>query len=682
MIPAGTARADRRCNPREAHATRPEQIPSLASVPGEPTLASEPFPAARFGLAGGVAAGLAGVLFAVVLLRNACLVDDTYIGLRTVDNFVNGYGLTWNTNERVQVYTCPLWILLLSAAYFVTHEAFFTTVLVSVAVSLLALVFVFRAARSVPQGVLGVLVLVFSKAFMDYSACGLENPLAHLLTVWFFVTFLSRKMTARTVFYLAFIAALGVVNRMDCLLVFAPALAYAFFQVRSLRGLALMVAGFTPFLLWEAFALFYYGFLFPNTAYAKLGTGIDRWTLLLQGWQYVANSLRSDPVTLWVVLTGLVLPVAMRQWRLLPLAAGTLLYLLYVIAVGGDFMSGRFFTVPLITAVLVLVRCPFSSPRLAWGLACAAVVTLSLLGPYPPVLTGVGYGQGRKNAVEEGLDHGIGDERAAYYQAAGFLNVLAKGGEPDHHWVAQGRAARRRGDQVVVKGNVGYFGFYAGPKVYVVDPGALTDPLLARLPSVFAPDWRVGHFTRKLPQGYLESLKTGRKLLRDPKLAAYWDQVLLVTRGPLFDPDRLRAIWGLNSGRHDHLIDVASYRGARRVNLRLSEVPRERGQAGPVFFFHPGVQIDLERRPLPPRLEISLPNDDHYEVCYLNGADTLARQWVRPPRPPLAVGLACYALDVPPAALRQPCTALRIVPIPDLNDRCCRIGHLRFVEKP
>ena len=40
-------------------------------------------------------------LFAVVLVSNAWLAEDAYIMLRTVRNFIDGYGLTWNTTERV-----------------------------------------------------------------------------------------------------------------------------------------------------------------------------------------------------------------------------------------------------------------------------------------------------------------------------------------------------------------------------------------------------------------------------------------------------------------------------------------------------------------------------------------------------------------------------------------------------
>ena len=64
------------------------------------------------------------------------------------------------------------------------------------------------------------------------------------------------------------------------------------------RDLAATALGVLPFLLWECFALFYYGSLVPNTAYAKLNTGIPRVDLVGQGFWYFADSLRWDPGTL------------------------------------------------------------------------------------------------------------------------------------------------------------------------------------------------------------------------------------------------------------------------------------------------------------------------------------------------------------------------------------------------
>ena len=66
------------------------------------------------------------LLFTYVFLANAWMGDDAYITFRSVWNFVHGYGLTFNPDERVQAYTHPLWMLVVSAAHFVTREFFFT----------------------------------------------------------------------------------------------------------------------------------------------------------------------------------------------------------------------------------------------------------------------------------------------------------------------------------------------------------------------------------------------------------------------------------------------------------------------------------------------------------------------------------------------------------------------------
>jgi arabinofuranosyltransferase len=215
-----------------------------------------------------------GCLFLIVLFRNAWVGEEAYIGLRTVDNFVSGYGLTWNTTERVQAFTCPLWIFLQSALYFFTLEAYYTTVYLSAAATMLALALTWRSARATRNALLAITILVFSKAFMDFSTSGLENPLTHLLLAWFFSTYLRQEIDGRTFFLLSLIAGLGLVNRMDAILLVAPALGCAFFQVRSVKNLGIVALGLMPFFLWECFSLFYYGFFFPNTAYAKLGTGI------------------------------------------------------------------------------------------------------------------------------------------------------------------------------------------------------------------------------------------------------------------------------------------------------------------------------------------------------------------------------------------------------------------------
>lgn len=85
------------------------------------------------------------------------------------------------------------------------------------------------------------------------------------------------------IFSMALCAGLSLVNRMDTALIFAPVLAYAWLAERNLRATAVILAGLSPFIAWEVFSVVYYGFPFPNTAYAKLGTGIDKADVLYEG---------------------------------------------------------------------------------------------------------------------------------------------------------------------------------------------------------------------------------------------------------------------------------------------------------------------------------------------------------------------------------------------------------------
>ena len=130
------------------------------------------------------------VLFAIVMFRTAWICDDAYITLRTADNFVHGYGLRWNIADRVQTYTHPLWLFLLSAVYFVTRESFLSTIFVSMAVSLGTILLLgLRIAASRTGALVGIVILTLSMAFMDYSTSGLENPMTHLLLALFFIVY-------------------------------------------------------------------------------------------------------------------------------------------------------------------------------------------------------------------------------------------------------------------------------------------------------------------------------------------------------------------------------------------------------------------------------------------------------------------------------------------------------------
>jgi hypothetical protein len=85
----------------------------------------------------------------------------------------------------------------------------------------------------------------------------------------------------------------------------------------------------------------------------------------------------------------------------------------------------------------------------------------------------------------------------------------------------------------------------------LVDPYALGDPLLSKL-SVRKPEhWRVGHYLRGIPQGYIRSLQDDDDELADPKLHHIYSVVRILTRDPIWSFSRFKEIAKMNLGLYD-----------------------------------------------------------------------------------------------------------------------------------
>ncbi|MBW2532956.1 MAG: hypothetical protein JRI55_15795, partial [Deltaproteobacteria bacterium] len=243
-----------------------------------------------------------------------------------------------------------------------------------------------------------------------------------------------------------------------------------------------------------------------------------------------------------------------RSGRAVSLAAGSLIYLAYVLWVGGDFMSGRFISAPVF---LALAAVAVAGPKLRrWQLGMALVAVVAV-GAYPitsPLRAGDDYGVVAKVKARDGVE----DERRFYHRCASLALATDEGWPACVH-AREGRRDRDRGEAVLVKGSVGYYGFFAGPDKHVVDRFALVDPLLARLPMERY-KWRIGHFRRQVPPGYLETLRSGENEIADEDLAAFYDRLALVVRGDVLSAERFAAIWQLNTGALAHLVHEERYR--------------------------------------------------------------------------------------------------------------------------
>ncbi len=716
---------------------------------------------------------LAVALLALVFVRTAWLCDDAYITLRTVDNWVSGEGLTWNAGERVQAYTHPLWLFVIAAPYYFTREHFLTTIAVSLMVSVLAVaVLAGRVARTLGAGLLAISLLLFSQAYVDYSSSGLENPLTHLLLALFFATLFHGAPGARNVFVLAVLAALGALNRLDTLLLFLPGLIAAWMRAPSLRAAAAVLAGLLPLAAWEVFSVIYYGFPFPNTAYAKLATGISDPELVRQGWHYLENSWRRDPLTTGTMAAGILAALLRGSGPAVASAFGVVLYVIYVIRIGGDFMTGRFFTPAFVCgAALVtgwteaerarigalaragLGRLLDSAPRWAWAPVVAAIAWVGL---GMPDWSGRDAASPAKAAMKEawaapvptiyadsrtirGLagfkdTHGIGNERQFYFSEAGLLRYRRNLDLPTNRFAYEGKRYRLEGKPVVrTHGSVGFRGYFAGPKAYIIDYYALADPLLARLPACYSPNWRIGHFTRTIPPGYVETgqamqlhppdfrattpliagsfrqwplwselrrIVTGRAAasrqdkpptfaydgnqIKDTQLAEYYDQLVLITRGPFWARERWAAIWRMNTGQFDHLIDRDAYRypGILQVSLRELPAPEETAAASwragaALSFTQRGIEVGLGGVVHAGTWEIAMDGNDKYRMLVCAGSRVAAEQDFGPSHETRA-GAAVFTITVPEHAAAQGYDTIRIFPVE--GDRRYSLHGLRPAE--
>ena len=472
--------------------------------------------------------------------------------MRTVDNLLRGYGPTWNVGERVQTFTHPLWMLLLVPVYGVTRDAYISLIGLSLLVSLLTVYLFLTYGTSDDYSLfIGWAVLVLSNAFIDYSTSGLENPASHLIILLFIFLYIRWRddFSDKRILTLVLLASLLTLNRIDLLLLLLPALLEMLVSRFSLQRLRLFLIGFLPVILWELFSIAYYGFPFPNTYYAKLNTGISHASLMRQGALYFFNSIAWDPTTLLVTASSFIWSMVWGNRQEKAISLGIMAYLGYIVWIGGDFMSGRFFSTSLLASLIILKPFLSRSTVLQQTIILVVVVFVGFMA-HTPSYSAPTF---RDDALENLT--GVSDEQAYYYPSTGLLRWGRETSHPNHQWMLDGRALRDQGVKVHVAKAIGFLGFSAGPDVHVIDMFALSDPLLSHLPVRRNKNVLIGHFVRAVPEGYVQTLESGVNQIADPPLAAYYDQLSLITRGKIWTLERWKAIWMLNTGQYDYLLE-------------------------------------------------------------------------------------------------------------------------------
>ena len=621
---------------------------------------------------------LLSLIFLAVLVRTAWISDDALITWRSVLNVTHGYGLTFNIAERVQTFTHPLWMMLLTAAYLIVGNIYVTTFAISIATSILVFWLAIRRAASPAQMWMITTALLFSRAFVDFSTSGLENPLANLLVAVFAITVtLPAGAPSAPIRRVWLLASLLYLTRPDDVLLVAPALIALTLRAGwSRASLREIVIGLSPALIWTLFAVVYYGSPVPNTAAAKLATGIPRMEMWHQGLIYLIDSFDRDPLTLVTVLLAVGAGV-LSGGPARALAMGLVLYLFYVVSIGGDFMAGRFLATPMLGATLILGWMIATSARVTY-VATAVLAVVGLTSAQIPLLSNSNFHDPRMRST------GIVDERAIYFAGASLVrSTRLSFANPDWPTASSEPATPLKVEEVC--GLLGASGLAQGPHTHLLDDCALADPLLARLPATFTIRWRPGHFRRMIPDGYRESLRSATNQLSDAALRPLYDDIRLATRSTLFSLNRLRAIWRLNTGRHNARVDFRFYRhGGRLVPVDALAGPL----ANETAWDAPGTRrldkplaITCDDRPGRRYLDVSLDSNDRYVLLFLKKNRYVTELEVGPiPQYRRRPGLATYTENLPVGATRDGFDTIVITGFD--GDELYSIGHLLLDGTP
>ena len=489
---------------------------------------------------------LVAAAFGVMAWAHRWLHEDGLINLRVIQNLLDGRGPVYNAGERVEAFTSPAQILLVSLGRVATFGLVpleSVVLVVGVTASVIGLFAAMRGAMhlwsaDVPGRLavpLGGLVFAAVPLTWDFATSGHEGSVGFM---WIGLCWygLARRVRERSVGlappvdqprWLLVAIGSGMLVRPEFALFTASFVACWFWLHRGARGsrwraLAWMAG---PTLAYQVFRMGYYGLVLPNTALAKLGGPLGA----SEGMYFVGAFV--SPFRLWLpllVLAGvlaMLLATARTDQRVLVAAilVPALANIAYLVSIGGDYVNGRLLVVPffaLVAPVAVVPAALFaradghrSVPRLA-GLALvvlwAAAAATTMRPPW--AVTASSFLDAKYDAREVAIRKWVGhpprtieDYRdtflagpaktltAQYPAAGGDLLVL------DDPFMGQTVALERGDGPVVASTTIGALGVVTGIDVRIVDRLALADPVASHMPVTGT---TAGHL-RKLPNAWV-----------------------------------------------------------------------------------------------------------------------------------------------------------------------------------
>jgi arabinofuranosyltransferase len=433
------------------------------------------------------------VLHAVYL---NCVAEDAFITFRFAKNLASGHGLTWNIGEApVEGYSNFLWLILCALALKLGFDLPLFAQVAGVLAGVATIVYTYQFARRLFDcgsilALIPCFFLAVSGPFAAWASSGMETSLFCLAVVagCYYGASYWRFRTRRSLYFCSTALLVATLARPEGLMIFgivlALSLAVAVGESKNLhRDFVLPALLYVvPFLIYFAWRWHYFGFLLPNTYYAKTG---GTWNQYLRGAIYIAffgayfigpllpllvariwerGSLKNAETTDARSLSSRV----RANFGVYLCAAVCLIYALYIVYVGGDYMAMYRFFVPILPLVYLLFA--FVARDLFSAIALSLrkrIVAIGLL-VFACVATGL-----QSTPLEEKL-----------FEKPPFQHGHFRGVQTERWHVARltliGKffdEYKRDADESLATGAIGAIGYYANMRV--LDLNGIVDPHIA-----------------------------------------------------------------------------------------------------------------------------------------------------------------------------------------------------------
>jgi arabinofuranosyltransferase len=287
-------------------------------------------------------------------------IDDAFISLRYVNQWLAGNGLAYNIGEQVEGYSNFLWIILLGLSAIFGLDLVFAARLWGIGLSIATLVLVYLFMRRLPFPLFSPLFLALSAPFAVWAVGGLENPLFMFLVFVGSILFYHEEKNGHGWSSSLFWGLLAL-TRPDGMLFGAVAFLYRvvqLYRVRQwpqlhdyLRAIVLAAIVF-PHFIWR---IVYYGYPLPNTIYAK-SLGLNLRTFL-EGGYYIYSSLEIIGGLFFSALLVLLALAARQKYRHVSyFTLNVAAYFLFIFAAGGDWMPAQRFLASILPLLIVVIH--------------------------------------------------------------------------------------------------------------------------------------------------------------------------------------------------------------------------------------------------------------------------------------------------------------------------------------